>query len=292
MKRKQEPEQQTKAKRSSRSRRQGLVKPEQGIVKLESKLQKLLNLPESRHSFTRTEAVLLERVIGEIKSSDEKFKRYRVQVDSDPAAACRSLGSMLMKVDTPTGWFMSHFFSHVEYTSGRSYVDFYIAPVLKPYLLQLKEGLTQSDLRAVFEGKSKYSVRLLKILRKYEKQEEVIIDIPTLRKQLGIEGEEEPVRNKRGKLIAKSGAYTQFGMFKTRVLDKVQKELQGTSDIGFEYRFIRKGRKVSAIHFKIKKNPRALGEGTDQPQEQPPKTRVSASEPPKKEGDLDIIWEW
>ncbi|MFP4095451.1 MAG: replication initiation protein [Cyclobacteriaceae bacterium] len=104
---------------------------------------------------------------------------------------------------------------------------------MKPYLLNLTENFTASQLKNFLNIKSYYSYRIYWLLKQYEDFKTRTLTIEELKEMLGIEDK-----------------YNHFGHFRTRVLNKAQKELKKT-DIQFTYKTINVGRKVGKIKFEI-----------------------------------------
>lgn len=129
--------------------------------------------------------------------------------------------------------------SSSKYNEGTGYVELEFSPSLKPYLLQLNELFTKYKLTNVLGMKCKYSPRIYEILKAnaFKSQKTVEIELIELKKILGIEN-----------------LYPVYADFRKRVLEPAKEDLASVSDIAFETKEIRVGRKVVAIVFSIKDN--------------------------------------
>ena len=79
-----------------------------------------------------------------------------------------------------------------EYHSKEGYVEYEIAPKLKPYLLDLRSGYTSYRLAELAKLKSQYSQRLYDLLRQYLTEKETKTcwrqdDLKALRDYLGLQ---------------------------------------------------------------------------------------------------------
>lgn len=112
-------------------------------------------------------------------------------------------------------------------------------PLIKPYLLQLKESgnFTTADLHEVLKLKSPYALRIYWLLKEYGAFGRRTISLADLRYTLGIEDDQ----------------YSKLANLRARVLDDAQKQLSVT-DIPFTYDFHKQGRKVTEVAFKFPSN--------------------------------------
>lgn len=109
---------------------------------------------------------------------------------------------------------------------------------LKPYLLQLKDRFTKLSLDKVITFNSNYSCRIYELLKQYESIGERAVTVEALRTMFCIEPDE----------------YKLYGDFKRKVLLQAQNEINNNSDISFDFKEIKTGRKVTSLKFYIKSN--------------------------------------
>lgn len=123
------------------------------------------------------------------------------------------------------------------YDKGSGQVTLRFSPDLKPYMLQLKERFTQYQLTNVLMMKSKYSPRVYEILKanEFKKQGYIEIDITELRK-----------------LLKAEDIYPLYADFKRFIILRTQKEINQKTDISFDFKEIKTGRRVTSLKFYIK----------------------------------------
>lgn len=134
-----------------------------------------------------------------------------------------------------------------EYIPKEAVVEVEFSQKLMPYLIELKEQFTTYYLANVMQLKSSYSIRIFELLKQYEKLKKRTIKLEDLRKLVGT-----TVVDQNGEIIKED--YELYGHFKTRVILAAQKELKQRTDIYFNFKEIKEGRKVVAIEFEILEN--------------------------------------
>lgn len=175
----------------------------------------------------------------------------------------------------------------IENAKKNEFIAFTLVPVAKykdgtlelkfnsevaPYILNLKQNFTTYGLTNILKLKSTTSLRMYEILKKevYKITEpdtytQVEYSLAELKSLLGmIDLSETEMKNLRDRgysweeIEEKSNPKTtlKYNTFKTRVLEKAQKELKENTDICFEFKPIKGGRgaRVKTIVFTIKKN--------------------------------------
>jgi len=131
----------------------------------------------------------------------------------------------------------SNFISDFIWYTKKPYFDVFVSPILKPYLIQLKERFTLYSFMNISHLRSSFSIRVYQLLKSYEKIGKRSFDVTDLKYKLKIEDK-----------------YPNFADFKKRVLLPSQSEMKKKSDIYFTFTEDKKGRKVERINFFIKKN--------------------------------------
>jgi hypothetical protein len=133
--------------------------------------------------------------------------------------------------------------SYVEKRGGLVLV---LNPLFRPYLLQLAEkgNFTKSQVAELKHLKASHSFKLYWLLSEYRTFGTRTFTLRELRFRLGIKEDEYKGR---------------FDNFKTKVLDKIQRELAKT-DLAFQMELIRKGLTVDQIRFTFSARPLQLNE--------------------------------
>jgi plasmid replication initiation protein len=141
-----------------------------------------------------------------------------------------------------------NFVSGVTYKDGILKVEF--STMLMEYLLKIKNKYLRYDIKNIMSLNSKYSIRLYKILKdrfeqesRYNKRAELKISLDKLREVFE---------------IPKSYLYANSSGIKKRILEKAKAEFMKHTDIIFDYEEIKTGRKVTAIKFLIRLNPKNM----------------------------------
>jgi len=183
----------------------------------------------------------------------KKNKNYYKEIQKI-TGVLRNKGFTLIEIDekgkkivTQTGWL-----STAKYFEGSGMVELEISSDLKMYLLQLKETFSSYRIKNVLQFKKVYSFRIYELLKQYQ----------------GIGRRTFKIENLRDILKIEFDKYTRYNDFKKRVLLPAQKELLKYSDIYFEFKEIKRVRKVEELEFSIFGNT--------------PKSRPAQIEKPKK----------
>lgn len=209
---------------------------------------------------------LILYMLSMIKRSDKDFQTYRISV--------RELGNVLGlkrkdlygEFDRAAEGLMQKTINFIdpEYTKskkevrvawcssasrirGEGLVEMRFDPALKPFLLALKGNFTiWGDRRSIIRLKSHYSLRIYQFIKynqglaNVDGRKSATVELSWLRDFLAIPEEK----------------YRLFGHFKSRVLVPAQKDIRQKTDIDFDFKQIKKGRKVHEIQFFWKVNKR------------------------------------
>jgi plasmid replication initiation protein len=108
---------------------------------------------------------------------------------------------------------------------------------MTPHLFDLQAKFLSYGLKNILAMKSQYSIRLYEILKSYAFQKSKTFEIDELKRLLMVE-------------TVKS--YGNYNLFKTKVLDVAQEEINELTDITVFFEPILKGRKTVKVNFKIK----------------------------------------
>lgn len=112
---------------------------------------------------------------------------------------------------------------------------------LVPYLFDLGQRFTQYQLYNILAMKSAFSVRIYELMKSYAFQGSHTFEVDELKRLLMVENVK---------------SYSNFNLFKTKVLEIAQREINELTDLNIYYEPITKGRKVVKVKFRIKdKNP-------------------------------------
>lgn len=214
------------------------------------------NLIEARHKkpLTAREQKIILTMVSMIEPSDKDFKDYMISIRDfhemlglegrEHYTEIKSVVESLMTkvVEIPLedkGWLMTHWVSTARYIDGSGVIQLRFAPELKPYLLQLKTVFTSYKLNNILSLKSVYAIRLYELMKKWQQVAQWKCSIDSLREKLG----------------ASNKSYNLYGNFKNKILIPAIKELNEQTDLFIRYTEVKKGRKVDAIEFIIRRAP-------------------------------------
>lgn len=212
------------------------------------------NLIEARHKkpLTAREQKIILTMVSMIEPSDKDFKDYMISIRdfhemlglegrehyTEIKTVVESLMTKVVEIPLEDkGWLMTHWVSTARYIDGSGVIQLRFAPELKPYLLQLKTVFTSYKLNNILSLKSVYAIRLYELMKKWQPLAQWECQIDLL----------------RGKLGASNKSYNLYGNFKNKILIPAIKELNEQTDIFIQYKELKKGRKVDAIEFIIRR---------------------------------------
>ena len=124
---------------------------------------------------------------------------------------------------------------YAEYWHGKGYADIKISEEIAPYLFCLKKEFTQYKLSQITRLSSLYAIRIYEMLKKQESFGKRTFFIDDLRKKLNIQEKQ----------------YKRFSDLKN-VIETTKREINLKTDIKIEFKFIKTGRKFTAVEFDIK----------------------------------------
>lgn len=134
-----------------------------------------------------------------------------------------------------------------EYIPKEAIVEVEFSQKLMPYLIELKEQFTTYYLANVMPLKSSYSIRIFELLKQYEKIKSRTIELEELRRLVG-----STEIDQNGEIVKED--YPLYANFKSRVILPAQKELKQKTDIYFNFKEIKQGKRVVSIKFDIFEN--------------------------------------
>jgi plasmid replication initiation protein len=219
-------------------------------------------LVEANYRLSLVQQKIVITMASLIQPEDEDFKWYRLHVKhfmeilgtnnhNIYREMVSSVHNLMERVVTiylgGEEYLKTHWVQKAKYRVGGGYVEISFDPDLKPFFLHLKEKFTTYKLKNVMQLKSSYSIRIYELLKQYQGIGKRTITVDSLRKMLGIEPEE----------------YTAYNNMKRRVIVVAHKEINEKTDISFEFKEIKAGRKVNELEFIIQKKTPSPGDGVD-----------------------------
>jgi plasmid replication initiation protein len=209
------------------------------------------DLINAKYTLSVEEQRIILVLASMVQPDDIEFKLYRFKIKdflnlinvkdkkkySEIPKITRKLVDKSLEIKYGNKILQTSWLSSVEYETGLGYVELEFSPKLKPFLLGLKEFYTTYKLDNVLDLKSKYSIRMYEILKSCQFKKAISLAVPELKTLLGIDKK-----------------YSRFYDIKTKIIDRVKKELYQKTDIFFEYDEIKESRITVKINFYIYSN--------------------------------------
>lgn len=213
-------------------------------------------LIEAKGRLGMVEQKLFASLISEIKAEDKDFKQYILEIkdiaefmklsskavyDQIKTAArnLRNKEIVIENVDErgKKSFLVTSLLSSARYKEGEGYLEVYIDPNLKPYLLAINGKdtyFTKYMIKNILKLNSSYSIRIYELLKQYEKIGKREFETDKLKELLGITNE-----------------YKRFYDFERYVLKVAKVEINEKTDIWIDYEKIKVGRSIGKIKFTI-----------------------------------------
>ncbi|MFC5714401.1 replication initiation protein [Thalassorhabdus alkalitolerans] len=218
---------------------------------LNSVVTKSNELIQASYRLGLTEQRVILYLVSKIQPNDEEFKVYTFSIKhfhdilglkgtpkySEIKEITRNLMRKVFQVQMDGKLYQMSWLSSVVYNDAEGTISLRFDPVLKPFLLELKKNFTSYKYENVVKLRSSYSIRIYELLKQYEKLKERHFEINEFRSVLGLEDQ-----------------YKTYGNLKNRVIKPAQKELAEYTDVKFEIKEQKTGRKVTGITFLIDTN--------------------------------------
>jgi len=211
---------------------------------------------KGRYSFTKEEQNFIYNVISQISKDDGDFKEYKVSfrdiesLEGTVKNYKRFIGfaeSMLAKIlkirdESEHETIVCSWFSSLKHKDGNNYVLARFDPLLKPYLIQLKEEFVQAKLPVLLSFKSKYTSRLYLLLKSdFDRQKKH-------KQNLFVVHDTDDLINQ----FEMPKSYTvRYSLFKNDFLNKSIDEINEKTDLKIGYLERKTGRKITSIEFCI-----------------------------------------
>lgn len=210
---------------------------------------KSYDIVEARYHLTPAETKLIALLTSRIERNDKNFETHMFRVIDllsllgmgkgnydDVKDLTKNLMKKILEIRAESKFIQVAFLSSAIYYEGKGEVALRFDPVLKPYLLELKEKFIKYKIDQILQLTSFYSIRFYELLIKWEKIGHFRMTIKELRDIFNI--------NKK--------QYPKYANIKQKILLRAQEELKQKADLYFEFKEIKTIRKVTEIEFIIK----------------------------------------
>jgi len=210
------------------------------------------DLVKARSNLSKIEHRVIAMLIAQLDRSDESFGLQRIHIKdiieksgsssqdlySRGKEICQRLLNQQIHIQTQEkgkrvyeGY---NALDKIRYVEGDGYIEARFNDSMKPFLLELKRRFTIYQLEAFMQLGSRYSMRIYELLKMRE-------DLRWLRM---------PIQHLR-ELLSCEDKYARFGDFRRRVVERARSEINGTTDIRFNYKVEREGQSPKRINFVI-----------------------------------------
>jgi len=230
------------------------------IPKKNDAVRKSDALIKSRYKLNPLALKFITLIIANVRKSDESDKEYVFRIKdfmeltgknykelyNELDEATEELLNNPLKIPKEKGFLKLNWISSAEYHEGEGYISFKIDSKLRPYIFDLQERFLKYDIKNILPLRSGYAIRMYEILKDWfnqnaryngSKKIEKVVEVKWLRETLEI-----------------PSSYN-YGMMKSRIIEKAKSELEQHTDIKFDYEEIKTGRRVTHIKFIIEPNP-------------------------------------
>lgn len=216
-------------------------------------------LLEGKQNLKLNSAKIMRSLIMQIKPEDDDLKSYLISVPDLAKLLKISSANIYRDIDEITDDILKNHvaikdpikgrFIKIQWVSACAYekgigLAIKINPLLKPFLLNLRNHYTQYQLEEVLAMKSVYAIRIYELLQK-EKMVRVlpkngidlILTIQQIREACDCEDK-----------------YERFSQLKSRVIEVAIREIERTTNYEVNYEYIKKGKSIEALKFHINMN--------------------------------------
>jgi len=210
------------------------------------------NLIDAPKGLTLQEYKMFMFLISKIDPAYNDFSVFRVTALEFAKAICiknstyiyrdlQSVAKRLMerviKINKPESnlTIQTHLINSIYYWHGEGYVDIKISDDMKPYLLGIKQKFTQYKLSQITRLSSIHAISIYEMLKKQEIFGSRTFFVEDLRKKLSI------LENQ----------YKRFSDFRN-IIETTKREINEKTDILIDFKFIKTGKKITAVQFDIK----------------------------------------
>lgn len=213
-------------------------------------------LIEGKQNLKLNSAKIMRLLIMQIKPDDEELKSYVISIPQLSKTLDIGAENLYRNMDSITDDILTNHvaikdqhngkFLKIQWVTACAYekgvgLAVKMNPLLKPFLLNLKEHYTQYQLENVLAMKSVYAIRVYELLQKeqimrYVPKEgaDIVLTVKEIREACDCEAK-----------------YDKISQFKAKVIDVAIKEIQRTTTYAITYDCLKKGRSIEAIRFHV-----------------------------------------
>lgn len=211
---------------------------------------------KSRYTLTPSAIKLITLVICNLKETDGADEEYVVTVKDFTELTGQKSHNIYQVIDEAldnllknpikiplnekgNNFLKANWVSGAECKNGE--IRFMVYPKLKPFLINVKNKYLKYDLENILKLKSSYSIRLYELLK----------DFVNKRERYGNKTKKTLLIDELRGLLEVPASYQYSSNIRPRIIEKAKKDFEEFTDISFEYKEIKNGKKIIAIEFVI-----------------------------------------
>ena len=207
-------------------------------------------ITSGRYDFSACQLDIMFMLLANLKETDEPNKRYNIRVKDIELITGRKWNYDQLKTNTEDlmgrvyeiqlekSFRQITLFSLVEYLDGTGSFDLVVNDYARPYFFELKNGFTLLELKSVLGCKSKHAKRIYGLACQWRSTGGKEYSLGEFKEILGL-------KDPKGK---EPEQYTEITALKKEVLDRAKKQINGNTDITFDYELKKKrGRAFDTI---------------------------------------------
>jgi plasmid replication initiation protein len=217
-----------------------------------------LLIRQARNNLSKVEMKLLNYSISLVKPEDEDFKAYRIKksdfallAELDVSHINRGFKKIAEEIKKKYFWFENDErekyvdWFYLDNLKEKGYIELRLDPVIKEYIIGLKQNFTEYELFNILSLNTKYAITLYEFFKSYQYKGQIEIDVENFKEHIG----------------AQKTTYSKFSELKRRILDTVIDDINIKTDLDISYKCLDskkkvikslQGRKVYYLRFSIK----------------------------------------
>lgn len=223
---------------------------ELSLTSLDKQYKQHNAITSGRFDFSACQMDILFMLLAHIKPDDEHYTRYNIRVKdielitgrkwnyNQVSDATEGILGRVYEIIEPIGKKQIVLFSEVQYIDGMGSFEIVLNPPAIPLFFDLKNNFTLLQLKSVLGCTSKHAKRIYALCCQWRGTGGHTYNIGEFKEMLGL-------KDPKGK---EPEQYKQIGQFKTDVLDRAKTQINGNTDITFDYKLEKKrGRSYDTI---------------------------------------------
>lgn len=200
-----------------------------------------LLIRQARNNLSKVEMKLLNYSISLVKPDDEDFKAYRIRksdfallAELDSTHINRGFKKIAEEIKKKYFWFENDErekyvdWFYLDNLKEKGYIELRLDPVIKEYIIGLKQNFTEYELFNILSLNTKYAITLYEFFKSYQYKGWTEIEVERFKEHIG----------------ATKTTYDKFSELKRRILDTVIDDINLKTDLDVSYKCLDAKKKV------------------------------------------------